>query len=54
MDVGAEKDHSLWPRQRLVETGAEGARDEDIDRVVQMRKAEQRRQDISCERKAEV
>ena len=47
---------SLWPLQRLVKTWAEGARDEDIERVAQTLRDELRRRghDIPCERKAEA
>ena len=47
---------SLGPLQRLVETWAQGARDEDIERVVQALKDELRRRghEITCERKAEA
>jgi hypothetical protein len=47
---------SLWPLQRFVETLAQGARDEDIERVVQALKDELRRRghEITCERKAEA
>ncbi len=47
---------SLGPLQRLVETWAQGARDEDIERVVQALKDELRRRghEITRERKAEA
>jgi hypothetical protein len=47
---------SLGPLQRLVETWAQAARDEDIERVVQALKDELRRRghEITCARKAEA
>ncbi len=47
---------SLWPLEQLVKTWSNGARDEDIKRVVQALKDELQRRGhaITCERKAEA
>jgi len=47
---------SLWPLQQLVKMWSNGARDEEIERVVQMLKDELRRRghEITCRRTAEA
>ena len=47
---------SLWPLQQLVKTWSNGARDEEIKRVVQGLKDElwRRGHEITCERTAEA
>ncbi len=47
---------SLWPLQRLVKTWATGARDAEIDRVIQVLKdvLRGRGRDIRCERREEA
>ncbi len=50
-----EQRGSLWPLERLVETWAEGARAEEIERVVHTLKDELRRRghEFPCERKGD-
>ena len=47
---------SLWPLQQLVKMWSNGARDEEIERVVQTLKDELRRRghEITCRRTAEA